>query len=357
MSFLSEIRQAYGRWIETVAEAIDGLAGRVGTRRHIQLVENDDATFTLHAVGNDKNANLSDQQVQIANGEIAGGLTPDWANALRGSRIELVLQPARFLFRPLELPKRAAEFLEGIVRAQIDRLTPWTANEAIFHWTEPKEIANDRIELQIAATPRSMVAPYLLTASNLGASSVIVSTDVDSHSHLPLKIFEERSQRVGGLNRLRPALAAVFLVAGFAALASIAASEFLGSQWADEQQQLSRKIAERRAAIRAGRGLEDRSPARMLEARKQATPAAVIVLDALTQVLPDHTYVTELRIEHDKVQVVGITQDAPSLIQLIEQSPQFTRATFFAPTTRAANDPGERFHIETHLKPYFPSGS
>ncbi len=60
-----------------------------------------------------------------------------------------------------------------------------------------------------------------------------------------------------------------------------------------------------------------------------------MVLEAISKKLPDTTYVTELRIEGDKVQVVGLTQDAPSLIRLIEQSPQFTRATLCTDDTRA----------------------
>ena len=102
----------------------------------------------------------------------------------------------------------------------------------------------------------------------------------------------------------------------------------------------SRRIAERRGIIRAGNDAVANSALAKLARRKNQTPADVIVLEALSNVLPDNTYVTELRIEGDKVQVVGITNDAPSLIRLIEQSPHFSRATFFAPTTRSPSDPG-----------------
>jgi len=107
--------------------------------------------------------------------------------------------------------------------------------------------------------------------------------------------------------------------------------------------------------LRAGResGTQALSPQRVLERRKFQTPSSVIVLEVLSQILPDHTYVTELRIEGDKLRVIGVTRDAPGLIRLIEQSPHFTRATFFAPTTRGPSDPGERFHIEAQIEPVF----
>jgi hypothetical protein len=59
----------------------------------------------------------------------------------------------------------------------------------------------------------------------------------------------------------------------------------------------------------------------------------------------------------NKRQVVGITQDAPGLAKLMVQSPHFARATFVAPTTRSANDPGGRFHIEARVNPFFGLGT
>ena len=99
------------------------------------------------------------------------------------------------------------------------------------------------------------------------------------------------------------------------------------------------------------------SPLELLIRRKQTTPSSVLVMEALSALLPEHTYATEVRIEGDKLQIVGVTRDAPSLIQILEQSPHFSSAGFFAPTTRAANEPGERFHIEAKLKPHFGFGT
>jgi general secretion pathway protein L len=150
-------------------------------------------------------------------------------------------------------------------------------------------------------------------------------------------------------------LRVVLLSAGAAAAVILLVAAYFGDSFDSEQQQLMQRISQRRAALRLGPN--GGSALGLLAKRKQTGPSTVVVLEALSQALPDGTYVTELRIDGDKVQVIGMTQDAPSLIRLIEKSPQFARATFFAPTTRGQNEPGEQFHIEVRITPSFGSST
>jgi general secretion pathway protein L len=154
-----------------------------------------------------------------------------------------------------------------------------------------------------------------------------------------------------------PRLLRVFLFSAIAAAAaSLLINAYLGGSLQSELGDLKQQISQRRATLRLGAGGPG-SGLGLLAKRKQTTPSSIMVLEAISRALPDSTYVTELRIEGDKVQVVGMTQDAPSLIRLMEQSPQFSRAIFFAPTTHAANEPGDRFHIEAHINAYFGPGT
>jgi general secretion pathway protein L len=246
-----------------------------------------------------------------------------------------------------------------MIRAQIDRLTPWSANDAVFGWSLLSDSTSDRIDVALVATSKDRIQPLIQLAGNLGASSVAVVTLFSAGAGSPqsIKLFESSFHGlIGSAFSVPKILRATLLVSAAAAAVALLVSTYLGDALESEQQRLQHQISERRASLRlnsdaGGSGLG------LLAKRKQETPSSVMVLEAISRVLPDTTYVTELRIEGDKIQVVGLTQDAPSLIRLIEQSPQFTRATFFAPTTRAQNDPGERFHIEAHITAHFGSGT
>jgi general secretion pathway protein L len=358
MNILPPIQEGFYRWIDSVAGTVNGLLHRLQSNHEVRIIEEAPDTFRLHAAGAGPTSRLPDHRIRIVGGAIKDRLPADWAKMLRGSRAEIVLRANRFLFRPLELPKRAVEFLDGIVRAQIDRLTPWSPAEAAFAWTPPTYGPNDRVELVIAATARALVAPYVQAVADLGVASVAVSTvptDAPPHS-APIKVFEQSARGMFEIERIRRALVALFLISGLAAAITMGYSAFALDSLDAQQQELSQKIAARRAALRTSPEFTV-SAQRMLERRKQSTPSNVIVIEALSQILPDHTYVTELRIEVDKLQIVGVTRDAAALIGLIEQSPHFTRAKFYAPTTRTPGEPGERFHIEAQIKPIFAVGT
>jgi general secretion pathway protein L len=352
MNSLRQFLEACSRWIDCVATAIVAMRGWFVKSRPVELIEESGGEFSLCLDGKDSRDGAG--RIRIVDGKLVGALPGPLAAKLKACRAELVLQPARFMFRPLELPRRAGEFLDGIVRSQVDRLTPWSPAEAAFGWSPPIDAGNDRITVTVAATARALITPLVEAVAGLGADSIVVSTHAQSPGNpaVAIKVLEHTVRGALELRRVRRALFAVLIGAGLIAGAAVAAQIVVGDDLEARQIDIGRRIADRRMTLRAGDATRDSALA-ALERRKHETPASVIVLEALSQILPDHTYVTELRITGDKMQVVGVTRDAPSLIRLIEQSSQFTRATFFAPTTRSPTEPGEHFHIEARIEPVF----
>ncbi len=355
MALISDAKQFLAEWIDAVSRAVDAVAGRFVRAQQIRLVEADDGAFVASTVGGKSATDLPELLLRLDGGKPP--LPAEWKSAFRGGRIEALLQPAQVMTHQLDFPNKAADFLDGMIRAQVDRLTPWSASDAVFGWSSPVPAPNDRIAVTFAATSRRKADPLLQFAETVDAASVAISAPVLAGASTPIRLLDQSLRSViGAAVNVPRLLRAILLSSALAAAASLIANAYFGGSLQSELGDLQQRISQRRAALRLGAN-GTASPLGLLAKRKQTTPASVLVLEAITRALPDSTYVTELRIEGDKIQVVGMTQDAPSLIRLMEQSPQFTRATFFAPTTHAANEPGERFHIEAHINAYFGSGT
>jgi general secretion pathway protein L len=354
MRFLNLIGREFSSWIDCIAMTAVALRARFISARTVRLVESADGSFTV-SPGDGDGAPAGADNVRIDAGEIVGAHASGVVPKLRGSRVEVILQPNRFVFRPLDLPHRAAEFLEGIVRAQIDRLTPWSPEEAAFGWGRPVALAGDRIVVTVAATARSMIMPLVDAVAGYGPDSVVVSTPADGGgSDEPLiRVFEQKARELLDIRKWHRVLVRVLAAACLVAALAFLADLVFGGMLQARQDEMVNKIVASRATMRANLDASRNSALGGLERRKHAAPASVIVLEALSHLLPDHTYVTELRIVDDKVQIIGVTRDAPMLIRLIEQSSYFARPSFFAPTTRSPSEVGDSFHIEAQILPMY----
>ena len=281
-------------------------------------------------------------------------MAPKLAAMLPRSQVELTLQSHRFLFRPIELPSRATEFLGGIVRAQIDRLTPWSASEAMFGWSQPVQNDTGQIEVSLAATSRDLIEPYVNAIANTGAHSISVfaSAPAAVRSEEPIKVWEENVKGPLKLGHIRQVLVGLLAFIAITFGISIAASALIGRQHEAQRQDIEYRISSLSSAAQAAKKTTTTAIAAVrqdLAKRKNENLSSVIVLEILSRILPDHTYLSEFRMEGNKMRLVGVTKDAPSLVALMEQSRYFSQAKFFAPTTRSPSNARERFHIEATI--------
>jgi general secretion pathway protein L len=358
MSLARRIARALSAWIDSVAETILALQRWFGASRRLRFVEQGDASFKVEGGGRALARLLSGRSLAIKDGRILDDGRPRKPGWLKRSEIEFVLRPERFMFRPLELPSRAADFLDGVVRAQIDRLTPWTAADAAYGWSAPADIGGDRVQVTVAATARSLVTPLVEAVVAEGAEWVNVSAQPQAGSAgaEPIRIYERKAQGTLEFRKLRRLLAVILALTGLVATAAVATAFVYGDELESRRFDVARRVAQRRAALEIGRTPADISGVGILEKHKREVPSSVIVIEALSQILPDDTYLTELRILGDKLQIVGLARDPPSLIRLMEQSTHFSQASFFAPTTRAPSETREHFSIEAHIEPVYTPG-
>jgi general secretion pathway protein L len=339
-------------WIDHVAAGVTRLAAMMRRGRRVELIEQADGAFLAAEWRKGAAEPLAEPPLRLEQDRFADPISQRMRMLLAQSRVDVVLAPWRFVFRTLELPRGASQFLEGVVRSQIDRLTPWSASDAVFGWSSPVDAGADRIAIAVAATASALVAPIAQALVAARASHIRMSTRAGDGSAPIIPVFMQRSHGEDSARRLRDGLVIGLGLSGLAFALGLCVWTAVGGGYQAHLAELQNQIAERRAALLSRRGSAAEQAVQALQARRRAAPSAVMTLEALAKTLPDDTHLTELRIEDGKVQIVGLSGDAPALIRLIEQSRRFTRATFSAPTVRAP-DGGETFHIEARIEPSF----
>ncbi|MGH6852582.1 MAG: PilN domain-containing protein, partial [Methylocella sp.] len=290
MNSYRAVVEASSRWIDQVATTIVEGREALRTRRHYRLVEQEDGAFALQAASQGEALAGAIEPVHIVDGHIDASVSAKLAETLRGAHVELVLRPNRFMFRLLELPRRASDFLEGIIRAQIDRLTPWRSADAAFGWYPSTETGADRMAVTIAATARTLIAPFIRAIAGLGADTIVVSAawQQPRPDIAAIKICEQKAGQAEEQRRIRGILILLLVGAGALGAVSVAANAVIGGVIEAQRDDLTRRIAERRAAIQPGHDRASEA-ALNLQRHKHETPSSVIVIEALSRLLPDDT--------------------------------------------------------------------
>ena len=88
---------------------------------------------------------------------------------------------------------------------------------------------------------------------------------------------------------------------------------------------------------------------RFLLEKKQATPLTLEIINELTRILPDDTWINRLNIKGREVEIQGQSASAAALIPLIESSDSLRNPRFRSPVTKIPRLNTERFHLSAEV--------
>jgi Tfp pilus assembly protein PilN len=436
-----DIGMVLRRWIEVLTAAY--FAWREALRaRQVLTVACENGRFIVRRSRPDhrngvRHGQQNEPQEKLAVLTAGASIPAEVTRAARTALIVLELPADLVVVRRIAVPVQAREFLPGIVRNQIERLSPWYADQVVYGFAadvDEEDAANLDVRVLIALRTVVDKARDELAATGLRVDRIVAcqpsSADPAPHGqgHRPwrglpapspgwwaegvfgkLKLaFEnlrrglpptqaEEGRERGGLSahagdgrghkqspglpageaRIAPRsitlwsrladvspehLARTVRRVGAGVAAAVAASIVL-SLWAissaaslggeSEEVEARLKTLQRHIQGPAGQSLASLSPSERAWYAKETAPTAAIVLEALSRALPDGAYLTELRLENATLRMIGLANDAPSLIAPLEHSGHLTDVHFFAPTTRGVKDTLFRFNIEAHVEPHF----
>ena len=265
----------------------------------------------------------------------------------RGARLSLHFARDRFLIRTVSLPKGARGYLNGIIASQIDRLSPWPAENCLFGHAVIGETETG-LNVRIAACDRESLEKSLGALSLPRTTSVtLIAPTLEAGLACDIVLEASRAdERV--LVSERSVIATLFYGTIGMTLAVQIAAFLFGAVIDDRMAAARQEISRLRSAISASAG-DPIDPVTKTALRKLTQRPAIETIDALARILPDNTSATVLTIEGNRLRIEGVTGDAAALIGLIGAAPEFKDPVFAGPTTRQRGGTAEAFSINAFI--------
>jgi general secretion pathway protein L len=267
--------------------------------------------------------------------------------------VSLVELPTELALRStFVLPLAAERNLADAVEFELPRRSPYPP-DAVYHAFRVvgRDRANAQLRIELTVAARETVDELLgtLGAHGVTPGRVVVAGDGRGADASP-DLFGRGRQatRRSWRGNLAGALAGLAVLL---ALAAIAVPLLRMEQRADE---LAREVAAEK--LEADQALKLQAEIRMrtqeagfLGTRKNAAPSPTRVLDALSRLLPDDTWLSALEMKGDEIVITGSTASASAVIALLDRSDAFRKPSFRSPVVQAPGGRQEQFNIAAEL--------
>ena len=270
---------------------------------------------------------------------------------MAGKTTVIRLGEADVLGKTVSLPLAAERELDQVLAFEMDRETPFTAEELYWnHRVIGVDRQSGRLSVRLSLVPKAVLDPLLadLAAVGIRPSVVEISDGPDEGALLPLRGGADGVQHTSR-RLLWPAAAACAALALAAVVTPFIRQEL-------NLAELDREIGAAKVAAADADNLRseiDRlsGSAGFIESERDKAGRPLVVLAAATRVLPDDSYLTEMELRQRKLTLSGRSAGAARLIGALAADSEFRNPGFSAPVTRLEALKAELFTINAEVKP------
>lgn len=257
-------------------------------------------------------------------------------------QVGAVLQADLFFEREFNLPKSELDALNRILAQEVVHRTPFQLSD-IWHGVTPDASStNDVVGFRHWIIPKDRAGVEI---ARLGLqTSEIDFIAVKSATGEPIAVVslvEGLPEEPSWILRTTRILAIALLITTMTGL--------FGFEWWQSSRAagLEDELYEAKQGVQFGQQAGG-SAIRLLALK--AEPGSLAAWDELSRVIPDHTFLTEVRIAGRTVTLSGVSSDAARLVRTLDGSRLFTDATLVGSITPDATERRDRFRVSMKIR-------
>jgi len=265
----------------------------------------------------------------------------------------LCLPGDKVLTRSLTLPLAAEENLREVLSFEMDRQTPFTAEQVYYDFSVVARSSAERtLTVDLVLATRRMLDELLARLDHRGLHPDLVTINCGEGGGfaavnlLPVENRQRKAVTPQLVNLALGALAVLLLVSAVSLpllnkrhkIQALKPLLETASAKAEEAHRLRKEVDQLAAN------------SRFLIDKKQSSLPVLQVMDELTRILPDDTWITRLDIKESGLEIRGQSSSAAALIPLIESSSILQNPRFRSPVTQIPRSNVERFHLSAETR-------
>jgi general secretion pathway protein L len=259
------------------------------------------------------------------------------------------LAPHLGMRKLVELPLAAKDDLAQVLQFELDRLTPFKPEDVNLAWRiqeTDKKAGRMRVLLEIA--PKMVIdqARDIAAQFQRQAERIELATTKDGEQPLDLSQKTSETRPVSGWAKRVLRVTTLVLLIITLVLPIVKQQRVIADL--DEQVSAAREAAEVSLQLRE-RLVSLSNEAAFLADARNGRPTMTALLAELTDILPDHSHILQLRVSAETIDLMGLADKATDLISILARSSLLRGPAFNSPVTRDSRSDKERFHISVEL--------